>query len=101
MITILMVACFAFIIVACVEFVILSRLNQLLESNDEEIFFLENERDTLREKVLSLQHEIEDLEYEIQALKTTKTKAKKQEKIVPIEKAPKKRGRKPKAKKED
>lgn len=101
MTTLLMLACFAFIIVACVEFAIISRLNQLLESNDEEIFFLENERDTLREKVLSLQHEIEDLEYEIQVLKTKKTKAKKQEKVVPIEKAPKKRGRKPKAKKED
>lgn len=101
MTTLLMLACFAFIIVACVEFAIISRLNQLLESNDEEIFFLENERDTLREKILSLQHEIEDLEYEIEVLKTKKTKAKKQEKVVPIEKAPKKRGRKPKAKKED
>ena len=101
MTTLLMLACFAFIIVACVEFAIISRLNQLLESNDEEIFFLENERDTLREKILSLQHEIEDLEYEIQVLKTKKAKAKKQEKVVPIEKAPKKRGRKPKAKKED
>ena len=74
MTTLLMLACFAFIIVACVEFAIISRLNQLLESNDEEIFFLENERDTLREKILSLQHEIEDLEYEIQVLKTKKAK---------------------------
>lgn len=101
MMTLVFLVCFAFIIIACVEFAVISRLNQLLENNEQEIFFLENERDTLRERILSLQHENEDLEYEIQALKTTKTKQNKQEKVVPIEKAPKKRGRKPKAKKED
>ena len=101
MTTLLMLACFAFIIVSCVEFAIISRFNQMLENNDEEIYFLENERDTLRERILYLQRENEDLEYQVEKLKKEKTKAKKQEKVVSIENAPKKRGRKPKAKKED
>lgn len=101
MMTLVFLVCFAFIIIACVEFAIISRLNQLLESNEQENYSLETERNTLRERILSLKHENEDLEYEIQALKTTKTKQKKQKKVVPIEKVPNKRGRKPKTKKED
>lgn len=100
MMTLVFLVCFAFIILACVEFAIISRLNQLLDNNEQEIFFLENERDTLRERILNLQNENENLEYEIQTLKTKKTKPKKQEEVVPI-KAPNKRGRKPKTKKEN
>lgn len=87
-------ATFAFLIVACVEFAIIARLNQVLENHEQEYFILETERDTLREKVRSLQHENEDLEEKLE--KAKKATPEKQENNVP-----KKRGRKPKAKKED
>lgn len=91
MMSLVFLSCFAFIIIACIELVIISRLNQLLKHNEETIFILENEKNALK-------YEIQDLAYKMQ---TTKTKPKKQEKVVPTEKVSNKRGRKLKTKKEN
>lgn len=76
-------AFFATLFIACLEFMAIIKLNNIIDVDEQEYFLIETERDTLRDRNLYLQREIENL------------------KTIQIEKVPKKRGRKPKINKED
>ena len=76
-------AFFATLLIACLEFMAIIKLNNIIDVDEQEYFLIETERDTLRDRNLYLQKEIENL------------------KTIQIEKAPKKKGRKPKINKEN
>ena len=76
-------AFFTTLFIACLEFMAIIKLNNIIDVDEQEYFLIETERDTLRDRNLYLQREIENL------------------KTIQIEKAPKKKGRKPKINKEN